>query len=285
MSDPAREQAEARAALEAAGRLPDPELDLAAVALQFGRIDAPEADWRAAQARLSELAREAVAAALEDPAAEAGEAPARREALARVIHDRHGYAGDAETYDDPDNANLIRVTERRRGLPVALGLLWLHAAEAAGWAAHGIDFPGHFLVSLEGARGQSVLDPFDGGAPLSAPELRALLKRVEGPKAELRPGLLVPMGKRAVLLRLQNNLKLRRLRAGRLDSALACAEDMLRLAPDAAGLWREAGLMNQRLDRIGAAIACLERFLELVPDGEAAARMRSLVEELRQRLN
>ncbi|UFN49273.1 tetratricopeptide repeat protein [Roseomonas sp. OT10] len=285
MTDPAQEQAEARAALEAAGELPDPELDLVAVALQFARIDAPEADWRAAQARLSELAREAVAAALEDTAAEAGDAPSRREVLARVIHDSHGYVGDSESYDDADNANLIRVTERRRGLPVAIGILWLHAAEAAGWAAHGIDFPGHFLVALEGARGQSVLDPFEGGVPLSAPELRALLKRVEGPKAELRPGLLAPMGKRAVLLRLQNNLKLRRLRAGRLDSALACAEDMLRLAPDAAVLWREAGLMNQRLDRIGAAIACLDRFLELVPEGEAAERMRSLAEELRQRLN
>jgi regulator of sirC expression with transglutaminase-like and TPR domain len=60
---------------------------------------------------------------------------------------------------------------------------------------------------------------------------------------------------------------------------------MLRLAPDAAALWREAGLMNQRLDRIGAALSCLDRFLVLVPEGEAAARIRTLVEELRQRLN
>jgi regulator of sirC expression with transglutaminase-like and TPR domain len=43
--------------------------------------------------------------------------------------------------------------------------------------------------------------------------------------------------------------------------------------------------MNQRLDRIGAALSCLDRFLVLVPEGEAAARIRTLVEELRQRLN
>ena len=48
--------AEARAALDAAGSLPDPELDLVTVALQFARIDAPEADWQAAQERLSALA-------------------------------------------------------------------------------------------------------------------------------------------------------------------------------------------------------------------------------------
>jgi regulator of sirC expression with transglutaminase-like and TPR domain len=177
------------------------------------------------------------------------------------------------------------VTERKQGLPVALGILWLHAAEAAGWAAHGIDFPGHFLLAVEGGRGQAIVDVFAGGTGLAAPDLRVLIKRIEGERAELRPGLLRLMDKRTVLLRLQNNIKLRRLRAGDLPAALACTEDMLRLAPEAVPLWREAGLMNQRLDRIGAALSCLDKSLELEPEGEAARRIRLVVEELRQRLN
>ncbi|MBD0272439.1 MAG: tetratricopeptide repeat protein [Acetobacteraceae bacterium] len=278
-------QEEARAALSANGLLPDAELDLAAAALQFARIDAPDADWRAAEVALSDLAREAVAAATADPAADSGDGERRRRVLADLLHGKLGYAGDTDSYDDPANANLIRVVERRRGLPVALGILWLHAAEAAGWAAHGIDFPGHFLVAVEGDRGQAVVDVFAGGAGLRAPELRGLLKRFEGEKAELRPGTLRRMEKREVLLRLQNNIKLRRLRARDLEGALGCAEDMLRLAPAHVGLWREAGLMNQRLDRIGAALACLDRAIELEPTGEAADRLRAVVEELRHRLN
>jgi regulator of sirC expression with transglutaminase-like and TPR domain len=93
------------------------------------------------------------------------------------------------------------------------------------------------------------------------------------------------MPRRAVLLRLQNNIKLRRLRANDLDGALSCTEDMLRLAPDHAALWREAGLMQHRLERIGAALASLDRALELEPEGEAAHRIRGLVDELRNRLN
>lgn len=282
---PATAQDEARAALDAAGSLPDAELDIGAVALQLARIDAPGADWREAMATLTAIARAAVQAAAADTEADAGDPARRRQVLAGVIHGAFGLSGDAETYDDLANANLIRVLERRRGLPVALGILWLHAAEAAGWAAHGVDFPGHFLIALEAPRGQVLVDVFAGGTALEAPALRALLKRAEGEAAELRPGLLRPMAKREVLLRLQNNIKLRRLRAGSLDSALDCVEDMLRLAPDHAPLWREAGLMNQRLDRIGAALACLDRFLELVPEGEAAQRMRALATELRQRLN
>jgi regulator of sirC expression with transglutaminase-like and TPR domain len=277
--------AEARSALEAAGRLPDAELDIAAVALQFARVDAPEADWRAAAATLSEIAREAVHSALADPVADAGDAERRRAVLARLLHERLGFRGDAETYEDMANANLIRVLERRKGLPVALGILWLHAAEAAGWGAQGADFPGHFLIGLDHPKGLALVDVFAGGPALAASELRALIKRIEGPRAELRPGLVVPMTKRAVLLRLQNNIKLRRLRAGEIEGALACTEDMLRLAPDHAGLWREAGLMLQRLDRISAALHSLDRALALEPEGEGAARLRGLVEELRNRLN
>ncbi len=209
----------------------------------------------------------------------------RAEALAGLIAGRYGYAGDAETYDDPANANLIRVIERRRGLPVALGIIWLHAARAAGWGAHGVDFPAHFLIALEGKGTQAVIDVFAGGVTLDARDLRVLLKRVEGEKAELRPGLLQPMNARRVLLRLQNNIMTRRLQAGDLAGALTCTEDMLRIAPDQAELWRQAAVMNQRLDRVSAALRCFERFLLLVPEGDAASRIRGAIDELRTRLN
>lgn len=271
-----------RTALDAIGHLPDSEIDIADAAVQFARVDAPAADWQAACRHLSELARGAAQMAA-DIAPD--DLPAQAAALARLLAERHGYRGDGETYEDLANANLIRVIERRRGLPVALGILWLHAARAAGWEAHGIDFPGHFLVALQGGRTQRVLDAFDGGCALEARDLRALIKRVEGPEAELRPGLLAPMATRAVLLRLQNNIKLRRLRAPDLAGALACAEDMLRIAPDQATLWREAALMHQRLDHVAAALRYYERFLGLVPQGDAAARARAAMEELRSRLN
>lgn len=278
-----------RRALEAIGELPDTEIDIAGAAIQLARVDAPGADWHAAAAQLSALARDAVML-------EAGaDVSSRAEALAGLIAGRFGFTGDAATYDDPANANLIRVVERRRGLPVALGVVWLHCARAAGWDAHGIDFPGHFLLALEGAPARNrqrlpalqhaVLDVFSGGVPLDARDLRDLVKRVEGPAAELRPGLLAPMSTRSVLLRLQNNIKGRRQNAGDFEGALRCAEDMLRIAPDAAPLWREAALMHQRLDQVAAALRCFERFLKLVPQGDAAARVRSAVDDLRGRLN
>ena len=271
-----------RTALEAVGQLDDDEIDIAETALQFARIDQPGPRVEAARAVLSALAADAAALGRATPP---DDLPARGAALAHLLTAQYGFRGDAEDYDNPANANLIQVLERRRGLPVALGVLWLHAARAAGWPAHGVDFPAHFLIALEGAGGQLVADVFDGGRVLDAPALRALIKRVAGPEAELRPGLLRPAGSRAVLLRLQNNLRTRRLGAGDVPGALAATLDMLRIAPDQASLWREAGAMHQRLDQIAAALRCFERFLALAPDGDAATRLRREMTSLRARLN
>ena len=271
-----------RDALDAIGTLPDTEIDIGDAALQFGRIDAPDADWEAARTHLSDLARAATRLA---ETIDETDLAARAVGLSGLLGGRFGYRGDNENYDDLVNANLIRVVERRRGLPVALGVLWLHTAHAAGWAAHGVDFPAHFLVAMPGAGGQSVLDVFHGGTPLTSKDLRALLKRVEGDTAELRPGLLRPMSSRRVLLRLQNNILTRRLMVDDVDGALICAEDMLRIAPDHASLWQQVALLNQKLDRIAAALRCFDRFLALVPDGEAAREARTIAESLRGRLN
>jgi regulator of sirC expression with transglutaminase-like and TPR domain len=271
-----------RDALDAIGQLPDTEIDIAGAALQLARVDAPDAEWEKARDHLSEIARNAVALAA---TIDTDDLSGRAIALSGLLGGRFGYRGDVETYDDPANANLIRVTERRRGLPVALGVLWLHAARAVGWEAHGVDFPAHFLIALRGKGGQAVLDVFNGGTPLGSRDLHALLKRVEGEGAELRPGLLRPMSARRVLLRLQNNIMTRRLAAGDVAGGLTCAEDMLRIAPDAADLWRQAGVMHEQLDHVAAALRCFERYLVLVPEGRVADRLRTAVGDLRARLN
>lgn len=277
-------------ALNAVGQLADIEIDLAGAALHFARVDTPLADWQAASAHLTVLAREMVDLARDIPSSTAA---ARAGAIASLLG-RHGYAGDTCSYDDLRNANLIRVIERRRGLPVSLGILWLHCTRAAGWAAHGLDFPGHFLVAIEGKvtpastphpAARVVLDVFSGGAMLTNRSLLTLLRRTEGPDAELRPGVLQPMSARAVLLRLQRNIQVRLEAAGQQQDALACTENMLRIAPDSVGLWRDAAVLNEQLDQVSAALKCYARVLDLVPDGEVAVRAKRAIEGLRSRLH
>jgi regulator of sirC expression with transglutaminase-like and TPR domain len=267
---------EARARLDALGQAPDEAIDIAEAALAFAVIDAPAAPLAPAEALLATLAAEMRPYHVCDAAEE------RAEALAGILVARHGFTGDSETYDAPENANLIAVLARRRGLPVALGIVWLHAARAAGFEAWGIDFPGHFLVGLAGeAEGDHVVvDVFDNGTIRNGEELAALVQRVEGPGTRLAARHVRRMTTRGVLLRLQNNLRLRRAAAGNLAGAYVAGEDMLRLAPDALPLWRELAELAERLERTRAAVAAWERAAAL---GDAAAE--AAIARLRRSLN
>jgi regulator of sirC expression with transglutaminase-like and TPR domain len=208
-------------------------------------------------------------------------------ALSTVISELHGYHGDQLTYDDRQNADLIRVIDRRKGLPVSLGLIYMHAARAQGWSISGLNFPGHFLVRLDIEGERAVLDPFAGGAVLSPMDLKEKYIGMLGDRASFGPSRYRPVSDRDVLLRLQNNLKLRYLRDDRPDRALNVLETMLKIAPDRPFLLREAALMKAELQMTGEAIAALERYLHLidaVPGQEVERRqMSSMLRDLKAR--
>ncbi len=275
-------------ALAAIGMLPDAEIDPAPAALQLARLDAAATDWEAASSHLTVLARDAAAVG----AVMGSRSPeARIGALAGLIHAHHGYRGDTDTYDDLDNANLIRVIERRRGLPVALGVLWLHCIRAAGWDGHGIDFPGHFLVSVaspssppggaagpggvgQGTRSRQprrlLVDPFNNGAVVGSAHLLPMLQRLGARDAELHPGMTRPMAVRDVLLRLQRNLVQRRLAAHEFEAALRSLEGMLLIAPEVMTNWLQAAELSHQLGHATQATRCLERVLAAAPGSDLA---------------
>src|SRR5439155_5381975 len=114
-----------------------------------------------------------------------GDLAARMQALNEVVLLKYGYSGDELSYDDLQNANLMRVVDRRKGLPVALGILYLHAARAQGWDSVGLGFPGHFLIRLAEGPERLILDPFHGGRICDAAMLRELLKAMAGQDVEL----------------------------------------------------------------------------------------------------
>jgi regulator of sirC expression with transglutaminase-like and TPR domain len=214
-----------------------------------------------------------------------GDLEDRAHALNEIILLKHGYSGDELTYDDLQNANLMRVVDRRKGLPVALGILYLHAARAQGWDSVGLAFPGHFLIRLAEGAERLILDPFHGGRICAAAELRELLKAMAGQEIELSPEHYAPVSDRDVLLRLQNNLKSRLLQAGRYERALGVVETMLMLAPDLVELWQEAGLLHARQGNIRAAVNAIQEFVIRAPEGTARHQAAAVLQQLKAKLN
>lgn len=262
--------------LQSIGAAETPDLPLAEAALALATLDLPALDLAPYHVHLSVLAADVAACMAGQPDCLA----ARANALRTAIVERAGYRGDSETYDDLDNANLVRVIDRRRGLPVALGILYIHAARAQGWTCSGLAFPGHFLIRLEAPDHRAILDPFHDGEAVDAAALRARLRAMAGEPIDLEPKHYAAVDDRAILLRLQNNIKLRRIGTDRPDHAVATVEHMLLFAPQDPDLWREAGLLHAHLGNLHRARAAIEQFLEVATDDIQRHAMAALLQRL-----
>jgi len=257
-----------------------PVLPLAEAALALASFDRPRVGLRRYTEHLDQLARD-----VGRHAGAGGGIEARLRALNEIILLKYGYSGDELTYDDTQNANLIRVIDRRQGLPVALGILYLHAARAQGWEAVGLAFPGHFLIRVGEGAERSIVDPFHGGTVCDAARLRDLLKAMVGQDVDLAPGHYAPVADRDILLRLQNNLKSRMVQAGRHEPALQVTETMLMIAPDLVDLWREAGVLHAHLGNIRSAMDAFGEFVTRAPDGAERHQVAAMLQQLKTKLN
>ena len=262
------------------GMLEDSEIELAETALLLGALDRPAVDLTPYRQHLAEIA-----AAIRAVADRTDSVEMQAEGLRQVMAERFGYLGDRDNYEDLRNANLLDAIDRRKGLPVALGILYLHAGRAYGADVSGLSFPSHFLIRLS-ARGQRlILDPFHGGSRMGAEDLRQLLKQLLGAEEEIKPNHYMAVGNRDILIRLQNNIKIRVFAAGDLRRAARVLEGMTLIAPSRAELWWELAIIQTRLGDMRTAIATLENGLAAGGDIAGRDELEGLLSRLRAHFN
>lgn len=263
------------------GRTTDADFPIAKAALYLAAARLPGLNLGPYERHLERLTKEVADYAGPDTPVLADQ----HDALVQVIDRRYGYGGNESVFEDLDAANLARVIDTRRGLPVALGVVYIEVCNRLGWSMVGLDFPGRFLVRLELAGERRILDLFEGGRELTPPELRSMLKTMAGADAELQPQYLSEMTARQVVLRLEDNIRVRQMQRGDLADAADTLSVMLLIAPEASHLWREAGIVNARLDRVASAVEALEAYLKCAPGEENGYQASLLLQELRAKLN
>jgi regulator of sirC expression with transglutaminase-like and TPR domain len=266
--------------LERIGKVGSGPRDIATAALMLAAMDHPETDLRPYTEHLLEIAE---AAKAEAAFARSPELAAR--GLSDLLQGRYGYAGDQVRYESPDNADMISVIVNRRGLPVALGILYIHAARAAGIKAFGLSAPNHFLLMIQAGGGEAVIDPFSGGKMIEH-ERSAKPPAITEPPPTGRKQTVKPIGDIEVLLRLQNNIKARALEANDQERAIEVLKRMLLLAPGEAPLWLELGKLQEAAQALGAASEAYARSLQIDRGAANAANEAGLaLQLLKRRLN
>ena len=205
--------------------------------------------------------------------------------LHRVIYTQHGYHGDIESYNDTQNANLMRVIDRRKGLPVALGILVIHAARSQGWNIAGLNFPGHFLLRLSKLGEHAIINPFDDARLMLVDELNQLLKGVYGSNIKLSREFIKTVSDRDILVRLQNNIKTRALQEGDRKRAIEVLVSMNLIVPINIDILSELALLESDQGNYQRAIKRLELFLERNLKALDRVRIIALKDKLKQNLN
>jgi regulator of sirC expression with transglutaminase-like and TPR domain len=252
---------------------------LTRAALLVSRVESPRVALAPAMAAI-----DALSARAEDRAARAGlSRRGRIAAINALLYDEAGFRGDRNHYDDVRNSLLTMVLERRLGIPVSLAVVYIAVARRAGLDVHGVSFPGHFLLRVDGDDEDTaiILDPFDAGRELDAADQRALLARHAGEDATLDARVLEPCANRAIVVRMLNNLKRLYVGARSFPQAWHVTDLLVALDNGQPEDVRDRGLLAYHLDDFPGALRDLERYLGTPgPMREETAERRQIWEHV-----
>ena len=250
-----------------------PSPDLAPAALAIARIEYPQLD---ASRYLRTLDRMGAVAA--DRLAALGDDTGLLHRIAGIstyLFKEQGFAGNRKHYDDPRNSFLNNVLDRRTGIPITLALVYIEVSRRAGLRIDGVNFPGHFLLSVHPGGGdatsvdgeQVIVDPFHGGTVLSELDCRKLLRAHAGDEARFDRRMLMRATKPEIIVRMLVNLKRIYVRMRSFPQAHAITELLLALDPSATTELRDRGLLAYHLNDYAAALRDLEAYLRFSSRG------------------
>ncbi len=239
--------------LAAIGCQEDADIRLDLAALELAAADRPRADLEPHIAFIESLASQ-----LHAPIS--GSA-ARAEALAALIAKAENFTGDAEDYDAPCNADFISVLERRRGLPIALAILYVALAGRVGWQARVLGLAGHVLVAVGGEADAAFIDAFHHG-------------RLVDPNTLPSRDVAI-LDNRATLVRLVGNAASRACAAGDDARALTLYRRLTLIAPAEPSLWWERARLERKVGDRQAARRSLAAMAETTHDPALELRIRA----------
>ena len=249
-------------------------IDLFQSALHVAALDNPDLDLAGAKHDLDRLADE-VAKGVPEGADDA----AKLAALDRVLFKELGFHGSRGDYYNRANSYVNEVLDDREGIPITLALVYMELAKRLGVSIDGVGLPGHFLVGHAPAGAEPRwIDVFDGAAILDRDGVAKLYRDLQG--RELTDDLLAPVGPKAILTRMINNLLSIATREDDAPAMHRYLDAMLAVDPDAGRERVMRMLVAKRLGRNDAARADALWLLERAPEEIDLAAVHRFLEAL-----
>ena len=208
--------------------------------------------------------------------------------LNRYLFQEKGFTGNTDNYYALGNNFLNFVLDKRTGIPITLGVVYIEVGRRAGLPLVGVNFPGHFLVRYQREHLDILLDVFENGSFMCEDALRAKLQETHGESVPLESSMLTEATDKEILARILRNLTRAYTLLENYDKALTAAERITWLLPNAAADYRLLGYLQYKNHAYGEGIAAFETYLQLSdapPDATAVERNIQHLQRLLSRLN
>jgi regulator of sirC expression with transglutaminase-like and TPR domain len=256
-----------------------PDVDLAEVALLVCAEADPTVDVDIGLLRIDALADGLRAAGFRS-----GEPDADAQALTGYLADQHGFDGADDL--SASAALLTEVLNHKRGLPVALTMLYVAIARRLRIPAFPIGLPGRVVTGIGGGDRPIVLDPSRGGRRLDQAAISEQIEQATGGQLGFRRSMLRASPTPNVVRRLLNDLAAAYTLDGRSEDALWVVELKLLLPNRLPDDHRVHGDLLLQVGRFDVAAAAYEAYLEAT-GGEATddTEVRHAVIRARARMN
>jgi regulator of sirC expression with transglutaminase-like and TPR domain len=200
--------------------------------------------------------------------------------LHEYLFDELDFAGNSDDYYNPINSYLPEVLKSKRGLPIALSLIYKMVAERVGLRCWGIGLPGHFCVGVECDGAHMLIDPFDKGRVLTPDEAHDRMRQTLGDEIEWSEEFLEPVSNLHWLTRVLQNL-LHIFGANRqYNDVAAMLELEMVLWPGQTHLQRDLALVLARIGLSQPASLWLNHYLQSNPDDPQKGDLVQLLEVL-----
>lgn len=249
------------------------DVDLTTAALELARDAYPGLDFRPTLDWIQDRADELAA-----PVSRAHSGPQVLWELGRCLAERHGLHGNESAYDRADSSYLHRVIETKRGIPISLSVLYMAVAQRVGIDLRGVAAPMHFLTRYDSVDGPLFVDAFTHGRVLQEQECRQWIGEISQLWGQAVEAALRPVGPRAIVIRMLNNLKA--VYTGQEDwrAAWIVQHRLTALEPFRYQHRRDLALLALRADRPGQAVDLFRSCLRGCPQRDRPSLERHLFE-------
>ena len=236
----------------------DESMDLDQAALNLATIEFPELDFRPSLTELDRFAHE-----IADRCGDLSDGREFVRVANAYLFEDVGLRGNADDYYNPRNSCLNQVLDGRLGIPITLSVIYMEIGRRLAKRVVGIGLPRHFVVQYDDGDYSTYIDPFHGGAILSAEDCYRLAQ-VE----DENPRLLAPVCKRQIVMRMINNLRGIYFSQRSYEKAQEILDLLIEANPDSAEEYKQRGLVRLQMRHLIAGKRDLQKYLALNPQAE-----------------